>query len=261
MAKEFCLRHTHLLMYAAMARLQPIGRILAVLLLCLGFSARADAATKNAIADVCFQAAALAAKDSGVPQSVLVAISLTETGRQKDGDFSPWPWTVNMEGIGKWFGSRETALAYVQENFDRGARSFDVGCFQLNYRWHGKAFQSINHMFDPLVNARYAAKYLTELFAEKGNWEAAAGAYHSRTPKYAEKYQRRFSRILAALNSTTGDEKQQKLAAKPAEVLRSNRFPLLQAGTATASGFASLFRVDEEAETVELLTREAKRLF
>ena len=140
------------------------------------------------ISDICELAAQKAAIESGVPLSVLRAISLTETGRKINGQFKPWPWTVNMEGIGKWFDNYEEAKKYVDRHFDRGARSFDVGCFQINYRWHHQAFSSIEQMFEPMENARYAAKFLSELYDEFGEWSKAAGAYHSRTPKYARKY-------------------------------------------------------------------------
>lgn len=106
-----------------------------------------------------------------------------------------------MEGKGFWFDTLDEARSYVFKEFKRGARSFDVGCFQINYKWHGHAFPSIEAMFDPVENGLYAAKFLKELYQETGSWTAAAGAYHSRTKKYAEPYSARFekfrSRFLA----------------------------------------------------------------
>lgn len=151
-------------------------------------------------AALCDAAGAYAARQTGVPYPVLQAITLTETGRKLEGRQRAWPWTVNMEGVGKWFATREEALAYAKAHFARGARSFDVGCFQINYRWHGNAFRSIDDMFDPKINALYAGQFLSRLYAETGNWSRAAGAYHSRTPKYATKYAARFDRILAGLS-------------------------------------------------------------
>ncbi len=152
------------------------------------------------IAAICDKAGAMAAQATGVPLEVLSAISLTETGRRIDGRSRAWPWTVNMEGKGVWFATPDEALTYVNEHFARGARSFDVGCFQINYRWHGNAFSSIEEMFDPARNALYAAQYLRNLYAETGSWSRAAGAYHSRTPQYADRYRARFDRILASLS-------------------------------------------------------------
>ncbi|WP_376875627.1 transglycosylase SLT domain-containing protein [Albirhodobacter sp. R86504] len=146
-------------------------------------------------AETCETAAVIASQQSGVPVSVLKAISLNETGRKLNGEFRPWAWTVNMEGAGHWFETRDEARAYVFKEFKRGARSFDVGCFQINYKWHHTAFSSIDEMFEPAANARYAAKFLTELYAEFGDWRKAAGAFHSRTPVHANRYTARFDKF------------------------------------------------------------------
>ena len=127
-------------------------------------------------AAMCDQAALQVARESDVPLDVLKAITRTETGRGTTEGMQPWPWTVNMEGRGVWFDTAQQAQGYVFRHFRDGARSFDVGCFQINYRWHGHAFGSIEEMFDPLANARYAARFLTDLHEEHGNWTAAVGA-------------------------------------------------------------------------------------
>lgn len=154
---------------------------------------------------VCDQAAQVAASKSNVPLDVLRTITRAETGRQRGSDFVPWPWTVNMEGAGKWFDTEDSARAFVFRHFKQGARSFDVGCFQINYKWHGDAFVSIEEMFDPTKNALYAAKFLSALKEELGSWSAAVGAYHSRTPKYAKLYKTRFDQIQAGLGESTAD--------------------------------------------------------
>lgn len=207
----------------------------------------AGAAEEAAIAAICDRAAARTAKETGVPIDVLRAIALTETGRSRRGTFAPWPWTVNMEGKGVWFATSDEALRYAERHFRRGARSFDVGCFQINYRWHGHAFASIEQMFDPLANARYAARFLGELHEEFGDWSRAAGAYHSRTPKFAGRYRARFDRIRARLRPMAPTTEPRRAVAVAADVardtadatamppsepagqqLRDNRFPLLK---------------------------------
>ena len=206
-----------------------------------------------ATAAICENAAVVAARESGVPLDVLRAISLTETGRKSAEGFLPWPWTVNMEGAGKWFDDLAEAQAYVDRHFARGARSFDVGCFQINYRWHGHAFTSIEEMFEPLANARYAARFLNELYDELGDWSRAAGAYHSRTPKYARKYKARFDRIRAKLPeiqpfaltvAAAEPERFPDAPPSPVEIIaRINRYPLLQAGsTGTVASLVPLDR-------------------
>lgn len=198
----------------------------------------------NSVAQICESAAQVASSETGVPLDVLRSISLTETGRKSRGAFQPWPWTVNMEGVGKWFETLDDAQHYVDRHFQRGARSFDVGCFQINYRWHGQHFTSVQAMFDPMTNARYAASFLSDLFEELGNWSLAAGAYHSRTPKYASKYRARFDRIRANLSP--------HLAHTPLTApgpnfeppkRRQNKFPFLQLSGGSASS-ASLVRLE-----------------
>ncbi|MBU2981193.1 lytic transglycosylase domain-containing protein [Lentibacter algarum] len=177
--------------------------------------------------DICESAALRAGQTSGVPVEVLRAIARTETGRKHNGNFGPWPWTVNMEGKGTWFESDDAARAYVYKHFKRGARSFDVGCFQINYRWHHQEFASLEEMFDPLIGAKYAAKFLKELHNELGNWEAAAGAYHSRTPRHANRYKALFKQHYAKVKQAPLPSLDAAQKPKRHEAKRTNRFPLL----------------------------------
>lgn len=218
-----------------MLRLSHLVLLGVIAYTCLAFQSSAGAETKDrtAIAGICDSAAEVAAREFGVPIEVLRAITLTETGRRANGRFEPWPWTVNMEGIGKWFDDVRQAREYVDRHFARGARSFDVGCFQINYKWHGSAFSSIDEMFDPISNARYAARFLSDLYQEFGVWSKAAGAYHSRTPKFAKKYSARFSRILASLPNSEPRVLDVASVPRPnisdARERRENRYPFFLA--------------------------------
>lgn len=172
---------------------------LALALSLIGSSAWAAQRPPTEVATICDTAAVRGAERGEAPVEILRALTRTETGRRMEGALRPWPWTVNMEGEGFWFDSRAEALDFVTRRHAEGARSFDIGCFQINFRWHGEAFASLNEMFDPIINARYAARFLAELKAEGGDWRAAIGRYHSRTPSFAAKYTDRFDNILARL--------------------------------------------------------------
>lgn len=149
---------------------------------------------------LCERAAREASAATGVPLSVLRAIALTETGRMRDGRAEPWPWATNAAGQGRWFDDRATAEAHVRALRASGVESIDIGCFQVNLRWHGQAFDSVESMFEPSANALYAARFLSDLHDEFGSWAAAAGAYHSRTPELAQRYTRRFLTYLAQID-------------------------------------------------------------
>jgi Transglycosylase SLT domain len=177
--------------------------------------------------DLCLQAASDAARQTGVPYEVLLAISKVETGREG----RPWPWTVNFAGEGHWFESAAEAEAGVTEAIDRGATNVDVGCFQLNYRWHSDGFASVADMLDPVRNATYAATFLASQFDRTGDWASAAAAYHSGTPEYAELYQAKFEAAYAGLDASDPQPETMPVAEQ-----RTNGFPLLMAGTAGRNG-------------------------
>lgn len=173
---------------------------------------------------LCADAARSAARAAGVPLEVLLAISLVETGR----DARPWPWTVNVGGEGRWFDSAREAEAHAQSMLGQGLTNVDLGCFQLNIRWHSKGFASLSDMLSPLPNATYAAEFLAGHYARTGDWAAAAAAYHSMTPEHAERYRARFETVLAALGPSPGEA--------PDVAPRENRFPLLRSGSVGANG-------------------------
>lgn len=183
--------------------------------------------------DLCDLAALRAATETGVPKDVLLALTRTETGRSRGGKLQPWPWTVNLQGKGYWFATKTEALAFATLHHDAGARSFDVGCFQVNFKWHGQAFQSISDMFDPDTNAFYAASFLKDLKQGRGDWSEAAGAYHSKTPELKARYQARFEDIYAVARS-------ESLTPKITKPLRINNFPLLKQ-TGKTGRMGSLF--------------------
>lgn len=181
----------------------------------------ASAAAMERTADMCVAAAEHAARKTAVPLQVLLALTLTETGRQSDDGLAPWPWALDHAGESLWFDTRDAAMTALQDVLGSGAENIDVGCFQLNVYWHSGAFASLYDMLDPEANALYAAQHIQQLYDRLGDWQAAAAAYHSSTPAFAERYLARYVPIYNALSQNKD----------PALVLRSNSFPLLQVGS------------------------------
>lgn len=154
---------------------------LATLLVCLGVPALAAP-------EQCLRAARQAAAEVGLAPDLLIAIATVESGRRIEGRLSPWPWTANLEGRGHWFDSPAALVAFVEAAVAAGRTSVDIGCFQINWRWHGADFARPADLADPLTGARHAARFLLQLHRELGDWERAVGAYHSRDPVRAARY-------------------------------------------------------------------------
>jgi hypothetical protein len=175
----------------------PIRFLLHVLAVPLAGLLLAAAPAAADPAHLCRAAIAVAEREFAVPPGLLQAIGRVESGRRDPatGRFAPWPWTINAEGRGMYFPTPEAAIAEVRQLQAAGMRSIDIGCMQVNLRHHPEAFASLEQGFDPLANARYAARFLTELQAARQDWARSAGHYHSQTPDRADGYR---ARVMAA---------------------------------------------------------------
>ncbi len=127
-----------------------------------------------------------------LPLRLLGAIADVESGRLDGaGHVRPWPWTINAEGRGQFFASKQDAIATVRTLQLQGVQSIDVGCMQVNLMYHPNAFASLDEAFDPTANALYAARFLNTLYGISGSWVQATAAYHSQTPAIGAEYQQR----------------------------------------------------------------------
>jgi hypothetical protein len=162
-------------------------------LLCLLLLANAAHAARPRPPSALCDAAILAAERTAhLPQRLLGAIAEVESGRpDADGHLRPWPWTINAEGRGQFFSSKQEAIAAVLALQAQGVRSIDVGCMQVNLMHHPNAFASLDEAFGPTANAQYAARFLNTLYAISGSWVQATAAYHSQTPGIGAEYQQR----------------------------------------------------------------------
>ncbi|MGE0415314.1 MAG: transglycosylase SLT domain-containing protein [Acetobacteraceae bacterium] len=171
-----------------MRRLFPLLlSLLPTSLLPLAAQARPEAPTP---ASFCEAAIATAEVSARLPPRLMTAISITESGRIDPVSHRTraWPWTINAEGTGQFFATKADAIAAVKALQARGVRSIDVGCMQVNLMFHPNAFANLEEAFDPTMNARYAARFLSSLYGAKGNWPQAIAAYHSETPALGAAY-------------------------------------------------------------------------
>jgi hypothetical protein len=175
-----------------MRALSPIPLLLLVLVL-LSLSAALPARATPPVASpaqLCEAAIVSAERAERLPERMMGAIAVVETGRSDaaTGTLRPWPWTINAEGQGFFFASKQQAIDAVRALQARGVRSIDVGCMQVNLMFHPAAFATLDQAFDPGANALFAARFLNALRTTHSDWPAAIAAYHSETPAIGAGY-------------------------------------------------------------------------
>jgi hypothetical protein len=153
--------------------------------------------------DDCERSIKAAERKYDIPPYLLAAIALTESGRQG----KPSPVAMNIAGRSYYASDTAEMQAVVARNGGETS-SIDVGCLQVNLRWHAPRFRNWRSLLVPSYNAEYAALYLKELYRATGSWNGAVGAYHSRTPwrsaNYACLVSRRWSQIFGSTRSGCG---------------------------------------------------------
>ena len=134
--------------------------------------------------------------ETNLPIHLLSSISRVEAGRKlSSGEVKGWPWSINHAGKGLYFETKKGALKYLKNAVSNGSKNIDVGCMQLNYRWHKGAFSSLEEMFDPEKNIQYAAKFVKELYGRHQNWEDVIKHYHSNKKKFNVPYYQKVSKV------------------------------------------------------------------
>ncbi len=175
-----------------------------------------DSGDPPAAAELCGPIVAEAERAQRIPPRLLTAISLAESGRRDENsrEIIAWPWTINAEGIGRFFATKKEAIAAVRKLRARGVDSIDVGCMQVNLHHHPDAFASLDAAFDPQTNVAYAARLFTELKDGTRSWSQAVAFYHSTTRELNIPYRNKVYRLWA-------DVRREDAARKRAEVIEA----------------------------------------
>lgn len=130
-------------------------------------------------------------KKNLIPSGLLQAISKIESGRKDaKGQIVAWPWTVNAEGQGYFYPTKEAAIAAVQKMQQKGMKSIDIGCMQVNLHHHPHAFKDLNDGFDPEINVAYATSFIKRLKNAHTSWHQAIAHYHSANPVHHIPYRK-----------------------------------------------------------------------
>lgn len=185
--------------------------ILLSIFISLLFISPATAYTKpNKNMDLCRGATQSVEKRKNIPSNLLRAISLTESGRwvKEDKANIAWPWTVASGSAGEFFPTKTAAIRHVRDLQAKGVTNIDVGCMQINLRYHPEAFNNLDEAFDPYRNANYAGEFLERLFKESKSWTLAAGRYHSSEPSKGMYYREKVIAFWNQASKTDHDETQ-----------------------------------------------------
>ncbi|MEI9899729.1 MAG: transglycosylase SLT domain-containing protein [Hyphomicrobium sp.] len=125
--------------------------------------------------NVCEQELVRAAAVHNVPLGMLYAIGLSESGRRG----SLQPYALNVDGRAAYELSKPEALRAFRQAKLGGAKFIDIGCMQINHRYHSGSFDTVEDMFDPAKNVAYAARFLSDLKEREGSWTKAIARYHA----------------------------------------------------------------------------------
>ena len=127
-----------------------------------------------------------------IPRGLLKAIGLTESGRYiNKSKFVIWPWTINTNKKSLFFDTKKQMLKFLMHETKNGNFNLDVGCMQINLKWHGKYFKKISDSVDPKINISYATSFLYKLKSDFKTWNEAIKRYHSSKPSKNIRYHKK----------------------------------------------------------------------
>lgn len=200
--------------------------------------------------EICLRETRSVEQAMGIPQHLLGAIALAETGRWDDdarASFA-WPWTVMAQGRGRYFPTKAEAVAEVRRLTAKGITNIDVGCMQINLYHHGKAFANLTEALDPSANVAYAGEFLKDLYASTGSWTQAAAYYHSSTPNLSDAYKQK---VVDLWNRTRRNAPAEAPGKEPAERTQVAKAAPTEAGQPPARALVSI----DMTRTAELNAR------
>lgn len=212
--------------------------------------------------EVCTVAAQQFEKKYQIKKHLLSTITNVESGRwnQARQRNTAWPWTINAQGKGRFFDTKQEAIAAVKRLQAKGVKSIDVGCMQINLAYHPDAFENLEEAFNPYKNMEYGAKFLKKLYAKKGNdWNKAATAYHSSLPRKAKKYAQRLSKAYQGIVQASLERKNDRKPAAEIKKLEKSKF-LAENTSQIEAKAAAAANAWREAKLAEYHLRKARQL-
>lgn len=151
------------------------------------------------------------AKSRGLDAHLLEAIAHIESKLS--------PYMVNASGAGYSFKTPEEAIRFIKTKQQQGCQNISVGPMQLHLPSHRRHFKSLEEMFEPQKNIRYAAKLLAKFKRQTGCTEKAVKMYHTGSSWGGEEYKNRvfgaWAKIRKRRNAVKPSSSVSSLPASP----------------------------------------------
>lgn len=156
---------------------RPVLLAVALILVAASFGARQARAEEGCLAN-----AAEAERDLGIPNGLLQSLAMVESGQDDN------PFAISVHGRAIVARDSKAAAKLLRDRKGKYHSNTYVGCMQLSLDAHRTAFASPEQIVDPKQNVYYAAKILTRLHNEEGNWRHALIRYNGATVSTASNY-------------------------------------------------------------------------
>ncbi len=145
----------------------------------VGLSGTAQARTAQESGYTCSTMIAEVEQRRKIPRGLLMAIAITESGNGGQ----PSPYAMNIAGRSHFADSKAEMAKIISANWSRGVKSIDVGCMQVNLKYHGQKFGRLTDLLDSQTNVEYGAGYLIKLAHDRGSWREGVMDYHNKKVK------------------------------------------------------------------------------
>ncbi|WPX97821.1 Putative lytic transglycosylase [Candidatus Fokinia cryptica] len=144
-------------------------------------------------------------KKYNISENLLLAITVVESGiyNSEAGMALAWPWTIGIAGESYRFSTKSEAIKFFNSKVNQGISNIDVGCSQINYRYHAHNFENIEQMIEPANNIAYASYLIVQNYKNTSEWLKAVAQFHSLTPIYAKKYTEKILNVLKSFEKKT----------------------------------------------------------
>ena len=116
-----------------------------------------------------------------IPVKLFYALALAESGKTiaSMNRRRPWPWTLNIAGVGVYFSTRWEAWRALDQSLKAGQERVDVGLMQVNWHFHQHRLGNSWLALEPYHNLTVGAEILKDCYKNRRDWWASVGCYHA----------------------------------------------------------------------------------